>query len=82
MTRSEPVNVYQAKTQLSKLIDRALAGEDVVIARAGKPMVRLVPVESESVRRVPGGWAGKVEMSDDFDDLPAALAAALRGERE
>ena len=82
MTRSEPVNVYQAKTQLSKLIDRALAGEDVVIARAGKPMVRLVPVDSGSVRREPGAWRGKVEMSDDFDDLPATLAAALRGERE
>lgn len=82
MAMPEPVNVYQAKTQLSKLIDRALAGEDVVIARAGKPMVRLVPVVPGSVRRTPGAWRGRVAMTDDFDDLPAELAAAYRGERE
>ena len=42
----ETVNLYDAKTQLSRLVDRAIAGEDIVIARAGKPAVRLVPVES------------------------------------
>lgn len=79
MSAGEPVNVYEAKTQLSKLIDRALAGEDVVIARAGRPMVRLVPVQS--VHRSPGSARGQITMSDDFeDDLPDHLAAAFRGE--
>lgn len=79
---SEPVNVYEAKTQLSRLINRALAGEDVVIARAGKPVVRLVPVQSPRPRREPGSWRGRVWMADDFDELPEEIAAAFRGERE
>lgn len=62
------MNVYEAKTQLSKLIERALRGEDVIIARAGKPAVRLVKWEP-SHDRVPGLWQGQVHMADDFDDL-------------
>ncbi|MDQ3733311.1 MAG: type II toxin-antitoxin system prevent-host-death family antitoxin [Actinomycetota bacterium] len=79
---SSPVNVYEAKTQLSKLIDRALAGEDVVIARAGTPLVRLVPVERDRPRGGRGVWRGRVRIAEDFDDLPPDLAAAFRGERE
>ncbi len=78
---SQPVNVYQAKTHLSQLIDRALAGEDVVIARNGRPMVRLVPVRVTGKRRMPGAWRGLVQVAEDFDDLPVELAAAFRGER-
>lgn len=78
---SEPVNVYEAKTQLSKLIDRALAGDDVVIARAGKPMVRLVPVLAQPGRRTPGSARGQIRMAADFDELPEEVAAAFRGER-
>ncbi|SEB48535.1 prevent-host-death family protein [Paramicrobacterium humi] len=63
---TKTVNVYEAKTQLSKLIERALAGEDVVIARAGKPAVRLVKWEP-SHARVPGLWQGRVHIADDFD---------------
>ncbi|WP_254781434.1 type II toxin-antitoxin system Phd/YefM family antitoxin [Modestobacter sp. DSM 44400] len=76
----EPVNVYEAKTQLSRLIDRALAGEDVVIARSGRPLVRLVPVGHPVPRRAPGSARGQIHMTDDFDELPAELAAAFRGE--
>ena len=76
-----PVNVYEAKTQLSRLIDRAMAGEDVVISRAGKPMVRLVPVPQRPARRVPGSARGQIRIAADFDDLPEELAAAFRGER-
>lgn len=65
---TNPVNVYEAKTQLSKLIERALRGEDVVIARAGKPAVRLVKWEP-STERVPGIWKGQVRFADDFDDF-------------
>lgn len=80
MATADPINVYEAKTNLSKLIDRALAGEDVVIARAGKPMVRLVPVAAPVVRRTPGAWEGRVWIADDFDELPEDIAAAFRGE--
>lgn len=53
------VNMHEAKTQLSRLVDAALAGEEVVIARAGKPAVRLVPVAEPSPRRRLGALAGK-----------------------
>ena len=49
------INIAEAKAQLSLLLDRALAGEEIVIARAGKPLARLVPI-AERVRRQPGAW--------------------------
>jgi prevent-host-death family protein len=79
---SESVNVYEAKTHLSQLLDRAAAGEEIVIARAGRPIARLVPLaDSSSRRRSPGGWRGKISMSADFDELPPEIDAAFRGER-
>jgi prevent-host-death family protein len=76
------VNVYEAKTHLSQLLDRVAAGEEIVIARAGHPVARLVPLsEASSQRRIPGGWRGKVSIADDFDELPPELEAAFRGER-
>jgi prevent-host-death family protein len=76
------VNVYEAKTHLSQLLDRVAAGEEIVIARAGHPIARLVPLsDASSQRRVPGGWRGKVSIADDFDELPPELEAAFRGER-
>jgi len=61
------VNVHHAKTNLSKLIVRAEAGEEVVIARAGKPVVRLVPVEAPSRKRYrPGGLQGRITIPHDF----------------
>jgi prevent-host-death family protein len=62
------VNVYEAKSRLSELLAKAEAGEEIVIARNGKPIARLVPVQREQPPRVPGAWAGKVWMSDDFDE--------------
>ncbi len=64
---ADPVNMHEAKTELSRLVERALKGEDVVIARAGVPVVRLVPL-SGGVKRKLGQWAGKVWMSENFDD--------------
>jgi len=61
-------NMYQAKTQLSALVDSALSGNDVVIARAGKPLVRLVPYNQSMKARTPGLFKGKIKMSDDFDE--------------
>ena len=78
---AESVNVYEAKTHLSQLLDRAAAGEEIVIARAGRPIARLVPLAGSPSRRSPGGWRGRVRISDDFDDLPAEIDAAFRGER-
>lgn len=62
------VNVYEAKTQLSKLLEQVEAGDEIVIARNGKPVARLVPAQRRKSPRVPGGWEGKVWMADDFDD--------------
>ena len=76
----DQVNVYEAKTHLSRLLDRVEAGEEIIIGRAGRPVARLVPYRKSSPRRVPGAWRGKVEIADDFDDLPPDLAAAFRGE--
>ncbi len=62
----DPVNVYEAKTQLSKLLERVEAGEEITLARAGKPVAKLVPLE-RTPRRTPGFWAGKLELADDWD---------------
>lgn len=65
------INMHEAKTELSRLVERALRGEEVIIARAGVPVVRLVPVVNRAQRKL-GQWAGQVRMADDFD---APLAA-------
>ena len=61
------VNVHYAKTHLSQLIAQAENGEEVIIARNGKPAVKLVPVVSKRARRISGSAKGKVWISDDFD---------------
>lgn len=70
------VNIHHAKTHLSKLLARVAAGEEIVIAKAGKPIARLVPVAPPRKPRVPGTGKGLVWVSDDFDaDLtPEELA--------
>jgi prevent-host-death family protein len=73
-------NVREAKAHLSRLIDRVTAGEEIVIARAGKPVVRLVAYQDAPPKRVPGIWKGKVKMSRDFNELPPSVAASFRGE--
>jgi prevent-host-death family protein len=61
-------NVHEAKTQLSSLLDRVLAGEEIVIAKAGVPVARLVPIAPATARaRVPGARAGRMVMAEDFD---------------
>ena len=76
----EQVNVHQAKTHLSRLLERVAEGEEIIIAKSGRPMARLVPMPSEPRR--PGRLKGKIRMADDFDaPLPEEIAAAFRGER-
>lgn len=73
------VNIHEAKTHLSRLIERVSAGEEIVIGKAGKPVAKLVPYR-EGSSRTPGSWAGQVRIADDFDELPEDVAAAFRGE--
>lgn len=76
-------NIHEAKSQLSKLIESALAGEEIVIAKAGKPLVKLIPYQENKQLRNPGGWEGKVVMNDDFDDeLPVGILQGFIGEDE
>ena len=60
------VNLYEAKTQLSALVDQAAAGEEIIIAKNGKPMAKLVAFK-QVVRRKPGRLKGKIWISNDFD---------------
>jgi prevent-host-death family protein len=72
------VNMHEAKSSLSQLVEEAEGGEDIVIARAGKPVVRLVPVRP--ARRRLGDWKGKVWMSAAFDaPLPERVLGAWTG---
>jgi prevent-host-death family protein len=61
------VNVHEAKTHLSRLLDRVAAGEEITIAKAGEPVARLVPIERSKKVRVPGKDRGKLFIADDFD---------------
>jgi prevent-host-death family protein len=72
------VGMHEAKTKLSQLVERAGAGEEIVIARNGKPVARLVPVASTgSLTDVRGAWRGQVWIADDFDELPEDIADAF-----
>lgn len=70
-------NIHHAKTHLSRLVDQVFAGEEVVICKAGRPMVRLVKYQRDDKRRKLGVWKGKIRIAEDFDDLPPSLEAAF-----
>jgi len=57
-------------------------GTEYVVTKHGRPVAKLVPYREHARGRVPGGWAGRVRLLPDFDELPADVAAAFRGERE
>ena len=73
------INVYEAKTQLSKLLDRVAEGEELVLGKAGKPMARLVPYREVRQPRKPGRLAGKIWIAPDFDETPEDVIAAFEG---
>lgn len=80
-TGPKQVNLYEAKTHLSQLVKEAAAGREIIIANAGEPMARLVPLvpETKPVRQ-PGQWKGKIWIADDFDDpLPDDVIALFEG---
>ena len=77
------VNIHEAKTHLSKLIERVAAGEEIVIARAGNPVAKLVRYERPKEPRKMGGWEGRVWIAPDFDDeLPPEILAAFEGDSD
>jgi prevent-host-death family protein len=76
---TEIVNMHQAKSSLSRLVERALAGEDVVIARNGEPLVKLVPVRKERKPRVPGRGKGKIWISPDFEFTDEEITELFEG---
>ena len=74
-------NIHEAKTHFSRLVERVMRGEEVVIGKAGRPVARLGPYVEDRGPRVPDGWEGRVRVADDFDELPEEVEAAFRGER-
>jgi len=74
------VTVDEVKRDLSHYLNQVLQGEEVIIARDGNPVAKLVPFQAPATKRMPGYWKGKVRIAADFDVLPPGLAAAFRGE--
>lgn len=62
------INVHEAKTHFSKFLDQAHAGREIIVAKAGKPYARLVPLEETQSARVSGRWKNRLVLSDDFED--------------
>jgi prevent-host-death family protein len=68
------VNIHEAKTHLSRLLERVAMGEEVVIAKAGKPIAKLVPINNKGKKRVLGSAKGEFVVPDDFNDpLPKEI---------
>lgn len=71
---SRQVNIHEAKTHFSKLLARVEAGEEIIIAKAGTPIARLVPVVERPAQRVAGSAKGKITIASDFDaPLPESI---------
>lgn len=80
MKRASTVNIHEAKTNLSRLVEDVSHGAEIVIAKAGKPIARLVPLEVPRTVRRHGLLRGKIRIADDFDaPLPAELLAKFEG---
>jgi len=76
------VNIHEAKTHLSHLLEEVMQGEEIIICKAGHPMARLVAYQKVSKERIPGFWQGRVEIAEDFDVLPSSVLTAFKGESE
>lgn len=72
------VNIHSAKTHLSELIKSAANGEEIIICKAGKPMVKLVQYNSKQQKRKPGYWEGRVVIKEDFDKLPESFINLMK----
>ncbi|MCJ7542487.1 MAG: type II toxin-antitoxin system prevent-host-death family antitoxin [Desulfobacterales bacterium] len=70
-------NISEAKARLSALIEKVMAGQEVIIGKAGKPVAKLVRYERSEKPRKPGALKGKIKISDNFDELPKDIAKAF-----
>ncbi|NCF66158.1 MAG: type II toxin-antitoxin system prevent-host-death family antitoxin [Chloroflexi bacterium] len=77
-------NISDAKASLSKLIEKVLEGDEVIIGKAGKPVAKLVPYDLETSPRQlgVGNWHGKIWLADDFDELPEEIEQLFTGEAD
>lgn len=76
----QTVNIHEAKTNLSRLVEEVAAGQEIIIAKAGKPMARLVPLEAAPKKRRLGLFKGQLNVPDDFDaPLPEDVLASFEG---
>ena len=75
-------NIHQAKTDFSRLVERVRRGEEIVIAKAGKPVAKLVAYQDAGAPRRGGQWHGRVRVAADFDELPAELTDAFSGRHD
>ena len=73
------VNVHEAKTQLSRLLERVEQGERIVLGRNGRPVARLVPYADERQPRRPGALKGQIRIADDFDDTSSEIIESFEG---
>jgi prevent-host-death family protein len=72
------VNIHEAKTHFSKLVDKAMNGEEIIISKSGKAVVKLVAIQSTRPKRAPGALKGKLKVSDNFDaPLPMDILEAF-----
>jgi prevent-host-death family protein len=71
------ITMSEAKSQFSVLVEKVIAGQEVVIGKAGKPVVKLVRYERTEKTRQPGALKGKIKIADDFDELPLDIADAF-----
>ncbi len=80
---AKQVNLYDAKTRLSRLVDEAAAGEEIVIARHGRPVAKLVRVGQPKRRKIPWGlYRDKIWIAPDFDETPQEIIDAFEGKFE
>ena len=81
MPKPKTVNLYEAKTHLSRLVEEASDGAEIIIAKAGTAKARLVPLDKARTDRQPGGWEGRLWIAPDFDDeLPPVVLGGFLGE--
>ncbi|EGY28560.1 prevent-host-death family protein [Candidatus Regiella insecticola 5.15] len=74
------INIHEAKTRFSKLVEAVSQGEEIIIAKAGKPTARLVPLQRQPFTRKPGTLKGKMKIAEDFDaPLPADIQLGFEG---
>ena len=80
MAKSDQVNIHDAKTNLSRLVEEVANGAEIVIAKAGKPVAKLVPIKPAVPVRKPGFLKGKIRIAKDFDaPLPPEMLTAFEG---